>query len=171
MPDRAMLAAALGDEMATLVAESHVAGHTAAADLTGSPATPRPERGSSSGDARPFVDAMSSAVSEALVRARAAGGGTRQVSAAVSRVFRAWRTDEAERRLRNSARRAYHEGVIAGLESLGTVRVLAVADGQPCGRCPAGTGATWHPGHSLPSGMALPPAGPDCSATVVPAAS
>jgi DivIVA domain-containing protein len=169
VPDRALLAATVGDEVVTLVAESHVAGHTAAADLTGSASTPRPERGPISDDGRTFVDEMASAVSEALSRARAAGGGSRQVSAAVSRVFRAWRTDEAERRLRWSARRAYHEGVIAGLESLGASRVMAVADGQPCGRCPAGTGVTWRPGHSLPAGALLPPATPGCTATVVPA--
>jgi hypothetical protein len=163
-----LLAAAVGDEMATLVAESHVAGHTAAADLTGSGATPRPERDAISGDSRPFVDALASDVSEALTRARAAGGGSRQVAAAVSRVFRAWRTDEAERRLRRSARLAYHEGVVAGLEALGIERVMVVADGAPCGRCPAGTGDTWRPGHKLPAGSVLPPATPDCTATVVP---
>ncbi len=171
IPDRALLAAAVGDEMATLVAESHVAGHTAAADLTGSTTTPRPEGGPRSGDSRQFVDAMASAVAEALNRARAAGGGSRQVSAAVSRVFRAWRTDEAERRLRQSARLAYHEGVVAGLEALGSARVMAVTVGQPCAGCPAGTGATWRPGHALPAGTSLPPVTADCNTTVVPAIS
>ena len=170
LPDRAMLAAAVGDEMATLAAESHVAGHTAAADLAGSGTTPRPERGPSGDDSGAFVDALERAVGESLSRTRSAGGGARQTSAGVSRVFRAWRTDEAERRLRHAARRSYHEGVLAGLALLEVSRVVALADGQPCGECPAESGAAWRPDGELPEGFKLPPAGPGCSATIVPAA-
>jgi hypothetical protein len=43
------------------------------------------------------------AVSSAIDRVRDAGGGEREVAAAASKVFRTWRSDEAERRVVDAA--------------------------------------------------------------------
>ena len=88
----------------------------------------------------------------------------------MSRVFRAWRTDEAERRLRALAYRAYHEGVLAGLAALGVKAVTAVTEGRLCAECPAASGAVWDPTRPLPAGVMLPPAHPECVTTIVPVA-
>jgi hypothetical protein len=168
-PDRALFAASIGDEVAVLTQESYVAGYAAAADLVGDAATPPPDHAADQETTAEFVDAVLAATNEALDRARATGGGTRQVSAAVSRVFRAWRTDEAERRLRRLGARAYHSGILDAMPGLGVTDVIAVAEGIPCGACPAGTGAVWRPSDGLPEGTALPPAVPGCTATIVPA--
>jgi hypothetical protein len=170
MPDRALFAASIGDDVALLTQESYVAGYAAAAELMGVAATPPPDRGADQESTTEFVDAAMDATQEALTRARATGGGARQVSAAVSRVFRAWRTDEAERRLRRTGSKAYHSGVLDALPGLGVTAVAAVAAGAPCGLCPADTGATWPPGGPLPSGRQMPPATAACTATIVPTA-
>jgi hypothetical protein len=47
-----------------------------------------------------------------------AGGGNRERAASVGRVFRTWRTDEAERRVRRVALSEYNAGVAAGLTAL-----------------------------------------------------
>ena len=86
----------------------------------------------------------------------------------MSRVFRAWRTDEAERRLRAIAYRAYHEGVIAALAALELPAVTAITEGRRCPECPAATGAVWDPAGDLPDGVILPPAHPECATTIVP---
>ena len=49
------------------------------------------------GDA--FATDLHDAVSSAIERTRGAGGGDREVAAAASKVFRMWRSDEAERRV------------------------------------------------------------------------
>jgi hypothetical protein len=112
--------------------------------------------------------ALGDAIGDALERTRASGGGARERSSAVGRVFRAWRTDEAERRVRRVAAASYHRGLLGGLAALGVVEVAAVELGVPCGRCPAGRGATWAPGAALPAGTEIPPATSSCSATIVP---
>ncbi len=169
-PDRALFAASIGDEVAMLTQESYVAGYAAAAELLGEPATPPPDHAADQESTAEFVDGALGATSEALDRARATGGGARQVSAAVSRVFRAWRTDEAERRLRRLGALAYHSGILDALSGLGVTEVAAIAEGTPCGACPAGTGLVWRPADELPAGTALPPAMAGCTATIVPAA-
>jgi hypothetical protein len=169
IPDRTMFAAAAGDDVARFGHEAYVAGHAAAAEIVGASATPPPDQSVGGATASGFVDGLAEAVTEAISRSRTSGGGGRQVAAAVSRVFRAWRTDEAERRLRRGGRAAYHEGVIAAFGDLGVRKVGCIAPGHPCGKCPAGTGQTWTPGGPLPTGTALPPADADCEATVVPA--
>jgi len=169
-PDRALYAAAVGDEVAVLTQESYVAGYAAAAELVGEAATPPPDRAADQDTTSDFVDAALAATSEALNKARATGGGARQVSAAVSRVFRAWRTDEAERRLRATGARAYHAGILDALPGLGAADVAAIARGTPCGRCPASTGASWKAADGLPAGTELPPAVAACTATIVPVA-
>ena len=166
--DRAMFAAAVGEDVVRLSQESFVAGYAGAAELTGAAATPPPDRGAALDASAHFIDGIKSAVDEALERTRADDSGSRQISAAVSRVFRAWRTDEAERRVRHAGYRAYHEGLLGAFPELGVVEVMCLAPGRPCGVCPAGSGITWSPGDPPPA--PLPPAAPSCDATVVPVA-
>jgi DivIVA domain-containing protein len=166
--DRAMFAAAVGEDVVRLSQESFVAGYAGAAELVGAAATPPPDRGAALDASADFIDGIKLAVDEALERTRAADGGSRQISAAVSRVFRAWRTDEAERRLRQAGYRAYHEGLLGALPELGVIEVMCLAPGRPCGVCPARSGITWTPGDPPPA--PLPPAAPSCDATVVPVA-
>jgi hypothetical protein len=97
-----------------------------------------------------------------------AGAGPRERAAAVSRVFRAWRGEEAERWVRLAARTAFHDSLLAGLASLGVSRVAAVPYGGTCDRCPVGAGS-WDPGGEPPEGRAVPPAGLDCHCAVAPA--
>ncbi len=168
--DGSMVAAGMSDDVARLVQECFVAGHAAAAEIVGAATTPQPGGPPPAEASPPIADALTAAVAGALGRARADGAGARQVAAAASRVFRAWRTDEAERRLRHAARIAYHAGLIEGFGQLGIGAVMAVAPGRPCGECAATSGVTWKPGEAPPDGSAVPPALVACDATVVPAA-
>ena len=98
----------------------------------------------------------------------AAGAGPLEVAAAVARVFRAWRSDEAERWVRTVAYAAYHDSLLAGLAVSGVGEVSAVAAGLLCPECPAGRGAAWDPAGSPPPGTMRPPAHPGCVCTVAP---
>ncbi|MCI0543779.1 MAG: hypothetical protein L0Z49_04940, partial [Actinobacteria bacterium] len=66
------------------------------------PATPQPVA------VTEFTTALGHAVITALDKA---GGGQRERQSAASRVFRVWRSDEAEQRIRELAIRAYQQGV------------------------------------------------------------
>ena len=92
--------------------------------------------------------------------AGAAGAGPLEVAAAVARVFRAWRGEEAERWVRTVAYAAYHDSLLAGLAVSGVAEVVAVASGLLCPECPAGRGAAWDPAGNPPPGTARPPAHP-----------
>ncbi len=165
-PDGDEFAAVLADDVDAMGGRAYAAGVSAAAQLTAHPnvdvaaATPT---GASSG----LADALHAAVVAAHEHAVAHAAGSRETAAAVSRVFRAWRTDEAERRLRFAAYHAYHQGMLAGLSAAGVAAVTAVTLGRPCAECPAGS--EWAPGGSLPSGAALPPVHLECATTIVPA--
>ena len=102
------------------------------------------------------------------VVAGSAGAGSLEVSAAVARVFRAWRSDEAERWVRAVAYAAYHDSLLSGLAVAGVARVAPVASGLLCPECPALGGAGWDPAGSPPPGTARPPAHPGCVCTVAP---
>ena len=169
-PDRSMFVAAVSDDVARMNHESFVAGYAAAAELIGETATPPPDRAAAQKTSSDFVDTLVASVADALNRARSSGGGTRQVSAAVGRIFRSWRTDEAERRLRHASYLAFNEGLIGAYPEVGVERVVAVAPGTPCGKCPAGTDESWQPGRALPQGTVLPPATAECRAMILPVA-
>jgi hypothetical protein len=105
-PEPETLADTLGADLIALWAESFAAGHAVAEQMTGSklkrPATPQPTA------VTEFSTALSHAVAAAL---DGAGGGQRERQSAASRVFRVWRSDEAEQRIRELAIRAYQLGV------------------------------------------------------------
>lgn len=151
------------DDLADLQAAARRAGAEAAGQLAGGAAAPDiPETS-------PGSPGLGAALSGAVAGALTAAAGDRSTAAAVSRVFRGWRSDEAERRVRSAAYRAYHGGVLAGLAALGAGPVTGVPSGIPCAECPASRGGSWDPAGQLPDGAAVPPAHPDCVCTIAPA--
>ena len=111
LPDEAVIRETLQAELIAVWAESFAAGHAVAEEMTDSkikrPPTP-------SADSVPrFAEALAKAVSSALEESEE---GPRARQAAVSRVFRVWRTDEAERRIRELAIRSYEIGVERSVE-------------------------------------------------------
>jgi len=163
--------AATGDvfagAVASLVDAAYAAGHAAAGELTGRPA-PTPVPGTAPLAALDPGAELSGQLADAHRRAVAAEAGERETGAVVSRVFRAWRTDEAERRLRPIAWTAYHHGVLSGLAMLGVDRVTTVADGRRCAGCAARPSQPWDPAGAAPEGWVMPPAHEGCVATIVP---
>jgi hypothetical protein len=105
-PDEASIAEAVHAELVAVWSESFAAGHAAAEEMSGTrikrPATP-----ASNADAQ-FASALATAVSSALSKA---GDGPRERQSAASRVFRVWRSDEAERRIRSIALSGYEAGI------------------------------------------------------------
>lgn len=155
----------MGDELDAVLLESFEAGFAAAAELVGRP-EPQITGGPQQGAAEIFTSDLHAAVQYVLERGEA---GSRHLSAEVGRVFRSWRTDEAERHVQRAARRAYNDGLLAGYGKLGIEAVEVVAPGRPCGRCSAGSGLLWDPKDVPPEGTPIPPVGPSCEALIVPA--
>lgn len=158
----------MGDEMDAVLQDSFSAGHAAAAESLGVD-EPQLTGGPEQGAAEDFTVDLHRDVH--AVMERGSGLASRRLASDVGRVFRSWRTDEAERHVRQAARRAYNDGLLAGYERLEVPAVEAVAPGRPCGQCGAGTGTTWRPGGSIPASVVLPPAGPGCAAMIVAAGS
>lgn len=128
--DGAALEAGLRPDLVVLAGESFAAGHAAAEQLTDAelarPATAvEPVTGG-------FAAALSAELARALADGRAHDRGARELASDVSRVFRAWRTDESERRLRHMSQAAFHSGLVA---SLGDVPLRWVVAGRGCAVC------------------------------------
>lgn len=134
VPSVAEVQERLRADLVVLLAEAFAAGHVAAGELAEQP-LPRPPTPTPDG-ASGFAEALVEALRGVLEEGRAGGQGTRQLGAAVSRVFRAWRTDEAERRLADLASGAYHNGLAQSLEA-GEHRVRWVVAGRGCASCRA----------------------------------
>lgn len=158
----------MGDELDAVLLDSFRAGHAAAADTLGVE-EPQLTGGPRQGAAEVFTADLHHDVQSVI--GRTTEGGARRQSSEVGRVFRSWRTDEAERHVRLAARRAFNDGLIAGYQRLGLGEIELAAPGRPCGECGAGTGISWAPGTELPEGIIVPPAGAACAAIVVPAGS
>jgi DivIVA domain-containing protein len=164
-PDRTAFEAAFRADLEELAKEAHAAGFGAAAELAGADPGPQPD----SAPTDPTTEVAGSLFAEVdAVTRRALGGGTRQSSAAVSRVFRTWRTDSAERHVRAASLASYHDGLLWGLEALGVESVRGVADGRMCAECPASVKTPWPPTGSTPKGTGIPPVHLDCGCTIVP---
>lgn len=88
---------------------------------------------------------------------QSAGSGSRERQAAASRVFRGWRTDEAERRIRAFALTAYHEALRHALENQDH-SWRWISAGRLCPVCR----------NAAESADSVPPAHRDCSCTIVP---
>jgi len=115
-PDDTVIRAAVHAELLAVWSESFAAGHAVAERMSGSklkrPATP-----ASDADVK-FAADLAGAVTRALEKA---GDGQRERQSAASRVFRVWRSDEAERRVRDIALTGYE----AGLEESRKVEALS----------------------------------------------
>ncbi len=110
-PDVDAIAEALQAELKAVWAESFAAGHAVAEEMIGSkikrPPTP-------AADTLPrFAEGLADSVASVL---DGVDNGQRARQSAASRVFRAWRTDEAERRIRELALHAYEMGVERSVE-------------------------------------------------------
>jgi DivIVA domain-containing protein len=156
----------MGDELDAVLLDSFQAGHAAAAETIDKD-EPQLTGGPQQGAAEIFTADLHRDV-QAVIE-RDSEGGSRRMSSDVGRVFRSWRTDEAERHVRQAARRAFNDGLLAGYERLGVGTVELAAPGRPCGACAAGSGIVWAPGEALPEGVEVPPVGPSCAAMVMPA--
>lgn len=139
-PEAATLAELMRADLIGLWAESYSAGHAAAEEMSGSKLKRKDTPTSAAAES--FGEDLAGAVSNALIDA---GDGQREKQSATSRVFRGWRTDEAERRVRELALVAYHRGLV---ESAGDERdVEWVPSGTPCSACRA---AASDPASKLP---------------------
>lgn len=105
-PDESSIADSVHADLIAVWSESFAAGHAVAEEMTGSKLK-RPRTPGSNADGE-FASALASAVTTALGKA---GDGPRERQSAASRVFRVWRSDEAERRIRDIALLAYEEGI------------------------------------------------------------
>lgn len=134
LPDEAGLAERLRADLVVLAAESFGAGHGAAEELIGE-RVPRPSTPKMDADAM-FAGHLVRELKETLEEGKAAGHGPHQLGTVVSRLFRAWRTDEAERRVRSMALSAFHRGLGVTLTEAGRPMTLIVA-GKGCATCRA----------------------------------
>lgn len=151
IPDAEALAEEMQADLKGLWGESFAAGHAVAEQMVAGrlkrPSTPR------STAAKDFGEELAAAVQEALL---AAGDGQRERQSATSRIFRAWRTDEAERRIRALAISGYHLGIIKS--AAGKHQVDWVPSGTLCTACRE---ASRDPGKNPP------PVHPGCECTLV----
>lgn len=154
----------MGDELDAVLLDSFQAGHAAAAEAVGE-AEPQLTGGPQQGAAELFTADLHKDVHAVIERGST--GGSRRLSSDVGRVFRSWRTEEAERHVRQAARRAFNDGLLAGYARLGVSAVELAAPGRPCGACAADSGTSWAPADELPEGVRVPPVGSGCAAMVV----
>jgi hypothetical protein len=143
-----------------------VAGFAAAAEMMGADQTPQPDSVEPGDPSVEFGVALVEAAQGSVARSRDAGAGHRETGSSLSRVFRSWRTDEAERRVQFASRAAYHVGLTAALAELGTKDVAVVVSGRACPECPELKGP-WTISDGPPPGTTLPPARLECACTIV----
>ncbi len=135
---------------------------------------PRRDRGHHDPDPirRIFPTRPSQLASDLAAELAVASSDGRQASSAISRVYRQWRTDEVERRVRTHAIAAYHRGLRRALLEANPESVLRVvpsgrirpecAEAVAAGPFPCG----WVP---CPVSANCPRSPSDCGCTVVPA--
>lgn len=148
-PDRNAIAETLRADLITLWAESYTAGHDRAQAMAGAklkrPSTPTTDSPDIFGT--DLVQSLKEQLSSL-------SDGQRERQSAASKVFRAWRTDEAERRVRALALTGFHRGFA---ESAAGRKVDWIASGTPCSACrQAATDPV----------AALPPVHPGCECTL-----
>jgi hypothetical protein len=155
------------EALVVLARESMVAGFSAAAEMTGAAQTPQPVAAEPGDPSVEFGGALIEAAQNSVARSRESGAGHRETGSSLSRVFRAWRTDDAERRIQFASRAAYHVGLTAALAEVGAEAVAVVVSGRACPECPENKGP-WRIGDGPPQGTTMPPARLECACTIVP---
>jgi hypothetical protein len=164
IPDADELEARLHPDLVVLAQEAFGAGHLAAATPVGVEATrPRPQPGD-------LPDPTPQLASDLAAELAAASSGEVLASTAVSRVYRHWRTDEVERRVRSHAIAAYHRGLRrAVLEADPESALRVVPSGRIHPECAQAAAAGPFPAKGAVPGLGdLPPMAADCGCTVVP---
>jgi DivIVA domain-containing protein len=158
-PERKALEEQLRPDLVVLLAESFSMGHSAAEELVGKsfPRPPTPARDEAGAMVVQLIDQLA----QVLTDADADSG--REVATSVSRVFRAWRTDEAERRVADLASSAYHRGLRATLSG-GHYPLGWVVAGRGCVRCRQAAE------EAEPVEEAGPPLHAGCGCTLIPLA-
>lgn len=159
-PERSAMEDQIRPDLMVLLAESFSMGHTAAEELVGKGFSrpPTPARDESAHMAVSLIDQL-----DQILKGAGEDAG-REVASSVSRVFRAWRTDEAERRVNDLASSAYHEGLRATLAG-GHYPLGWVVSGRGCVRCREA--AQESEGTKAEAG---PPLHPGCGCTLIPLA-
>ena len=166
-PDVTDVEKALHGDFVILAQESFAAGYAGVETMTGeSLGRPKPE----ASEVIEQTGAFTAALEESLVAAIADADSERASSSAVSRTYRVWRTDEAERRIRSYARLGYHKGVARGLYALGMTNMEWVLGSPTCEICAAeAEKSPMEIATHLRKDIPVPPIHPDCSCTLVPA--
>ena len=167
IPDITLVDGEIGGVLLSVAEESMAAGFAAAAELLGRSDAPQPEIHVDDQTVE-FTTVFVEAARLSLERSRSAGAGKRETASSLSRVFRAWRTDDAERRVRFLSRRAYQQGVLDGLRAMDCHQVSVIPSNRSCADCGKGSGP-WPIADGPPPGTLIPPASLECSCTVVPA--
>jgi hypothetical protein len=128
--DAEALAELLRADLVVLASEGFGAGHAAAEEMTGGrvPRPPTPKMD----EAPPFAEALAAEINTVVTEGNR---GARAVSAGVSRVYRAWRNDLAERRLRDIGAAAFTRGLVSSAS--GNYEVTWVIGGRGCSECRA----------------------------------
>ena len=132
-PDRADLESRLAQELTVLQREAYVAGHHSASEIM-KPGSTTSRVDAPDGASVPFVSALFDEVVLTVQAGREVGQGAKDLGNAVSRVYRVWRTDEAERRIRHLAGLSYHNGLLRGFAEAGVGTVTIDVHGN-CETC------------------------------------
>jgi hypothetical protein len=161
-PDRDRIAGELAAALGTAIQKAGTAGSGGAEAIGGvhrvrSRPGPRPGQ---------FVEAMALDLTGQLQEAVRSEGGPSEVAATVSRVFRAWRGDEAERWVRMVVFAAYHDSFLAAVAVGGWTEVEGRPSGRSCERCAGSERIRWDPQSGAPEGYLIPPANLDCVCSV-----
>lgn len=128
-PDVSEMEIQLRPDLVVLLSEAFAMGHNAAEELTGT-TFPRPS--TPARDEAPPIASLLAAQLEEVLSTPDEGG--RERSASISRVFRTWRTDEAERRVNDLAASAYNQGLRKSLQG-SRFDDRFVVGGRGCSRC------------------------------------
>ena len=152
-PEAREMESQLRPDLVVLLSESFAMGHNAAEELAGStfPRPPTPARD----EAPPMAQQLAAQLTEVLA---APDDGGRERASSISRVFRSWRTDEAERRVNELAASAYNQGLAMSLRG-SRFDYRLVVGGRGCASCREAAETDQPP---------LPPIHPGCSCVIVP---
>ena len=161
-PGLSQLAHPLIHVLTVMEREAFERGHTSAAELTGA-RLPNPREEVAGKGSESFVSGLLGEVAAAVTDARRAGHVGGEVARALSRVYRLWRTDEAERRLRFLAGRSYHSGLVRGLRNAGVEKYRLQVNSE-CTECATVSGRVL-----AVDDVPLVPVDADCRCMVLPA--